>query len=378
MTSLDTTIKYTGPNIESLGIINGMKLSEVLSAIFKFSTNSNDPIIEDKEIYTDNITHKRQTTSGLSANGILFQTKKATYSQSIVNDDIIISFDYSEVYENSPEGFYVKEPKTRFVGALKDGNTVIRETNEIVGMIQVPLSRIPGFIETEINVGSENGDMIMRLSVPVSQGETEQRSLYFDITDYTNAGKELILSEYLNYIANNVDRIIADVAFIKKYKKGNTVGLIGIIEELYLMVEHIKEAQSNSVIVPGTNTTVSLQEMINHLYKKNDPITAKVESLLGFVNQMTDQTLPGFVSTGKKVVLFYTDSCSNCQEKISEFESIASSINSYIFAKIDISQYQSIGQTFKIIENPTVIIFDSGIEVERVNILSLEQKLNNI
>ena len=151
MKAVDSTIKYTGKDFPEIGIRNGMSYDVLMNNLLSYfgqSTNKkisllpvNDKSVGIEEaisfllenvgtVSTDNIkyTGKAYFDSGVTSMAIPVMNKNLKWETSLMGDYVIYSFDFSDLYDSLPEGYYAQDPRTRVSGLLVNGSTIIRES----------------------------------------------------------------------------------------------------------------------------------------------------------------------------------------------------------------------------------------------------------
>lgn len=94
------------------------------------------------------------------------------------------------------------------------------------------------------------------------------------------------------------------------------------------------------------------------------------------MEKITDSTFDETVLNAEGLVLvdFYTDSCGPCRLLAPVLEELSKEMDSVSFVKFDASKGET-PNTFSISAVPTLILFDSGGEVDRLVGLSPKSKL---
>ena len=134
--------------------------------------------------------------------------------------------------------------------------------------------------------------------------------------------------------------------------------------------------QTTLIVVGVLITTLIVFRYLAMAKIKNTPMVADHANVLTLTEQNFQQ------QTKNKVVLvdFWATWCAPCRMMAPVLNDVASELseNSHI-GKVDIEQFQSLAQKFKVRSIPTLILFKNGVEINRfVGIKSKEFLLKEI
>ena len=453
MKAVDSTIKYTGKDFPEIGIRNGMSYDVLMNNLLSYfgqSTNKkisllpvNDKSVGIEEaisfllqnagtVSTDNIkyTGKAYFDSGVTSMAIPVMNKNLKWETSLMGDYVIYSFDFSDLYDSLPEGYYAQDPRTRVSGLLVNGSTIIRESSSKLGALQIPFDRLPANAETEIRVLTAQGDIVLRANVSVSTASKGAGTAIFEVKDYSsNRKQETTLTLWGDVLSSKIAEVVSFIDQVKKYNvKGlanisDQTGLIQSVNNLHGLVDKtITDITNlNKVLIPGTTNYGTIQEALNYLNTKFGTLSTQFSDMssivgglqtdvsgltgepvpsnpgcvncgndntpdnglvisYGSVTELTDAAFTSFISNDLSMVMFYTDNCSDCTQMEQVLLDLAIHYGisqSALIGKINISTYPSKGSDYAIVNSPSYIIFGGAALKEKVSGLLTYSQLKN-
>lgn len=304
MSSTSTNmVKYTGASNPVIGINNGDSLEIVLNKISAFILNFTERKIslsspESKEvdifsaidvldknvsgINSDNINYKGNITfdKGTSSAAVPLLNKVHTFSTSINGTSYIYTFDLSGLKKDIPSTYNLIYVNTRAWSMNSGRNSLIQSNDSISGVIQIPLEKLPVYIETEVRFNTPNGDIILKSTNPITSAIKLTGNTIFEVSDYTtnketntsmSGWSEIVTSKILQLdnIRNQIDTFqITGLENISDQQ-----GLFQCIGSLYSFCDSLKKdiTSLGTVNLPeigscAAKTSGTLQEGIDNLY----------------------------------------------------------------------------------------------------------------
>lgn len=451
MKVVDSTIKYSGKDFPELGIRNGMSYDVLLNTLLsKVQNNKSVNLlpIEDKTVTieeaisyllnslgkttTDDIKYngKLYFDSGITSLAIPVLNKNIKWETSLIGDNIIYSFNFSEVYDSLPDGYYAQDPRTRVSGLIFNGSTIIRESSSKIGTLQIPFDRLPASAETEIRVLTSQGDLILRANVTIASATKGTGSAIFEVKDYSsNKKQETNLTIWGDLVSSKIAEVVSFADQIKKFSisglknvkdQSGLMQVIGNLSgELDTTITNLNKL--NTVLIPGTTEHVDIQTALNYLSGRNNSVVNQISDLSKLVNtlkkevetltgnsiqpetpcvncgndnvspdpyvisyssvtELTDSSFSSFISNDLSVVMFYNNNCSDCVQMEQVLLDLAIhygiSQTAYI-GKININTYPSKGTDYSILQTPTYIIFGNGSLKEKTSGVLMYSQLKN-
>lgn len=217
----DNCIRYTGPDIDSLGVKTNDSLSTVISKI--------SAVLGTIAGVEASLAAMQEQLDGFTAGKInadvsLMQGKVSvaatkitdrsfTYSITRNKGELTVTYDVNAVRKNLPEGYALVETRASLTEA--DGNT--KTTKGTVSTIKT--SVVPAVLDIVATVRTNSGDIQLNKQIPVVDA-MGSRKLNFGVKDFTTTPDDVtqgevnsIFSESINHLRDEVDD--ADIVGIK-------------------------------------------------------------------------------------------------------------------------------------------------------------------
>jgi len=134
---------------------------------------------------------------------------------------------------------------------------------------------------------------------------------------------------------------------------------------------------SNILIIAGSLVVVFVLLVIRAKARmKNIPLVADDEKIL----TLTDKNFQHHTKNRVVLVDFWAAWCGPCRMMAPVLNEVAGELNGNFFVgKVNVEQYQSLAQKFKIRGIPTLVLFKNGVEVNRfVGVKSKDFLIKNI
>jgi hypothetical protein len=250
----DSQVKYTGPDVESMGITKGMMLSEVISKLIAYILGFTEKKIALDCAFTgecDNCDYETDVHSALSS--IIskicdLSSSDLKYSGSLKNIGSIsgidasalsgLSFDYSSVTTNRgtaftydlsnlknslPEGYQILSVRSRSYGALKNGTTLVQSTSAESGTINIDFDRFPATVQSEVTLLTPNGNVVLDSNVHMNTASTYSGSEVFEVKDFSekSISSNMSLSDITDHLFNKISLVDNYIATLKGYTINN-------------------------------------------------------------------------------------------------------------------------------------------------------------
>lgn len=123
------------------------------------------------------------------------------YSVSPNTDGAAITYDYSDTLKNLPAGFEIGQVQTRVSGTMKNGSSIISDSDKEYFISNVKSDRFPLNVSFEATIITPSGNVRLTRGVTISGTEAKEQTSIMDIHDFTTIDSK-------KYTQTQVDELI--------------------------------------------------------------------------------------------------------------------------------------------------------------------------
>ncbi|GEM_PF-1338631 len=127
---------------------------------------------------------------------------------------------------------------------------------------------------------------------------------------------------------------------------------------------------ADSAAMPPVEQTVAPEPTTS-----NKPEHKPIVHEPGEITYLNSTTFDVFIAKGRSVVDFWAPWCPPCRQMGPIFEGVAGEVTDVKFAKLNTDDHEKLAQRFGITAIPTLIVFQDGKEVKRVEGLQTRESL---
>lgn len=332
MSSTTSNIRYTGKTYETLGINNGDTLTSVIEKVnsalkhiegktISVGKDGIDKRPEDLilEIY-DRLSNLNisdiafsfpKTGTALSYKGIEAMGLKVPVSYSVVGENYVFDFDYTVL---SSLGSVTA--RTKYFGNSGAANRVLAENNSLTGVLNMPISSVPGMIDINVVVNTSEGDLIMTKTVSIYSVSPRKENLIFVVNDLTTSPSN---GDNFNSFLIDLDKKITELSVIKDLVQKYEIpgqdnlpaqkGVLNALSTIFSFSDKLKTdiATLDKISISGAQKDFSINEAFeyvmdgynilkNDLIEKNKQIlflTEELNSVKGFYSDIVNNLSGG-------------------------------------------------------------------------------------
>lgn len=302
--TLDSCVEYTGPDIEAVGIKNGIMYDELtmklidqllyyigdnieLKCLYDNTCGNCQPFVSVPEA-VQSLVNKicSLTTEDIIHNGTLYCLSDGStsvegasllgrpFNYSISSTLVGSSFNYNitEAVKNLPNGFANGRTRVTVTGKNKRGNTIIKSANDLILSVPVENDRFPINVNFESDIHTPNGTIRLYKNLSIPSPLANSYVTTFDVKDFTSTDTSNLTQKTFN------DIISAQVCENKTF-----------MEQLKSF--QLPDAEDFNVGGPGLESTIgALAAAIQGLFNEIKTLKLTIETQLsnGCGNQCDD------------------------------------------------------------------------------------------
>lgn len=224
----DTAVKYTGPNISSLGVSTNDNLATVISKLvaavdqinklntkvadLEKSLNLNAAYVKADSLIYDLIDQAAVVTTGLNDKSIKLDVLGVPSS----GNKTEFSFDMNEIFDNL-DSKYIPVGIDTSIRTYDTANKLLASSSSKTGKLEVANTTGPFVVTSKVNLRSPDGDIYLAKTFYVPNVNPTQMSGKPTVSGTEVADiKEFSQKQYNEVLASNVSRLSQIVANIEK------------------------------------------------------------------------------------------------------------------------------------------------------------------
>lgn len=162
-----------------------------------------------------------------------FPNAHVKWSSSTTGTLVSFAYDLSALTQSLPSGFFLQNVRVSAQGFDTGGSSALRDTSDAVGVISIPLNRVPASVDFNVRASSDAGDLIFTTSVYVSSGAEVAEQLQpmgvKDLSRSVSASGGVDLNKVIQLLFSRQQTCIN---FIRQFETINIDGSTGVFSTL--------------------------------------------------------------------------------------------------------------------------------------------------